>query len=267
MDRKPDGAARLERRNSQLDLDLAIRPAKTLPGEVRRAMLDDGWISYRLARSRRRSLALYVGHDGVLAKAPLSMPLYEIESFLRQKTRWLRRRLHEASLTPLPFFWHSGARLPVLGRDVSVLAVSGHAIRLEQNCLEVGLTRINDCAELRRRTIEWLKREAAAHFRGRVNHFSSALDVRISDVSLSNARTQWGLCHEDGRVRLAWRLFHAPVELIDYVVAHEVAHLVEMNHSPRFWAVVERIYPRWRDAREALRDFGRRLPDITEDLR
>jgi hypothetical protein len=81
-------------------------------------------------------------------------------------------------------------------------------------------------------------------------------------VRLSSARTRWGSCSSRSGIRLHWRLIHLPPALIDYVVAHEVAHLLEMNHSPRFWAVVERLYPDWRAARADLRKAAAGLPVI-----
>ena len=71
-------------------------------------------------------------------------------------------------------------------------------------------------------------------------------------VGLSNARTQWGVCTEDGMIRLSWRLVHLEPALADYVVAHEVAHLVELNHSERFWSLLAKLYPDWRRARHQL---------------
>ena len=81
-------------------------------------------------------------------------------------------------------------------------------------------------------------------------------------VGLSNARTRWGSCSSLSGIRLHWRLIHLPLPLIDYVVAHEVAHLVEMNHSPRFWSVVESLYPGHVAARKALRQAAAALPSI-----
>ncbi|HNB07544.1 MAG TPA: DUF45 domain-containing protein, partial [Thauera aminoaromatica] len=84
----------------------------------------------------------------------------------------------------------------------------------------------------------------------------------VPPVSLSSAATRWGSCSTRSGIRLHWRLIHLEPALIDYVVAHEVAHLAEMNHSPRFWAVVERLYPDWRAARAALRSAAATLPVI-----
>jgi predicted metal-dependent hydrolase len=107
---------------------------------------------------------------------------------------------------------------------------------------------------LRARAIDW--------FRGRVEEYCHRLGLSMPEVRLSAARTRWGSCSSRSGIRLHWRLIHLEPALIDYVVAHEVAHLLEMNHSPRFWSVVERLFPGWQDARRRLRVQGGRLPLI-----
>ena len=87
----------------------------------------------------------------------------------------------------------------------------------------------------------------------RLNQHAPLLGVRWSRLSLSHARTRWGSARQDGHIRLHWRLVHLPLSLVDYVVVHELAHLHEMNHSPRFWAWVERILPDHRERRVSLR--------------
>ena len=88
--------------------------------------------------------------------------------------------------------------------------------------------------------------------------FANTVIIMVS----SNASTRWGSCSSRSGIRLHWRLIHLPLGLIDYVVAHEVAHLVEMNHSPRFWSVVESLYPEHMAARKALRQAASSLPHI-----
>ncbi|MCB1945628.1 MAG: M48 family metallopeptidase, partial [Thauera sp.] len=113
-----------------------------------------------------------------------------------------------------------------------------------------------------RALVRALRARALAWYRGRVEEFCHRLGVPVSAVSLSSAATRWGSCSTRSGIRLHWRLIHLEPALIDYVVAHEVAHLAEMNHSPRFWAVVERLYPDWREARAALRRAAATLPVI-----
>jgi predicted metal-dependent hydrolase len=110
--------------------------------------------------------------------------------------------------------------------------------------------------------IRALRARAILWFRERVVEYCLRLGVAVPRVGLSSARTRWGSCSAHSGIRLHWRLIHLSPALIDYVVAHEVAHLVEMNHSPSFWSLVEKIYPDWKSARKALRDAACLLPLI-----
>ena len=110
--------------------------------------------------------------------------------------------------------------------------------------------------------IGWLKTQALDSLTPRAAHYAARLEVQAPLVALSNARTQWGVCSEDGAIRLSWRLVHLDPALADYVVAHEVAHLVELNHSKRFWNLLAKLYPEWRAARHRLELAGASLPII-----
>jgi predicted metal-dependent hydrolase len=105
-------------------------------------------------------------------------------------------------------------------------------------------------------------RRASTLFCERTTLYARKLGVAVPRVSLSSARTRWGSCSEKGGIRINWRLIHLPLTLIDYVVAHELAHLIEMNHSQRFWAVVASVYPEWRAARRELKSRAAVMPII-----
>ena len=98
----------------------------------------------------------------------------------------------------------------------------------------------------------------------RAAHFAAWLGCPAPRLALSSARTQWGVCTEDGTIRLSWRLVHIDPALADYVVAHETAHLVELNHSRRFYRLLASLYPDWLDARERLELAGAALPILKE---
>jgi hypothetical protein len=117
--------------------------------------------------------------------------------------------------------------------------------------------------DTQRALVRALQARALAWYHGRVEECCHRLALPVPPVRLSNARTRWGSCSVRSGIRLHWRLVHLRPALIDYVVAHEVAHLLEMNHSPRFWAVVERLYPGWREARAQLREATATLPVLT----
>ena len=104
----------------------------------------------------------------------------------------------------------------------------------------------------------WLRQQALAHFQQRIEHFRTHFTLQSVSIRLSNARSRWGSCHTSGRISLNWRLIHLPSHLIDYVVVHELAHLVEMNHSPRFWAVVARVIPDYAARRREIRKESHR---------
>jgi predicted metal-dependent hydrolase len=217
-------------------------------------------VEYRFMRRRRRTLSITVDAAGLRVSAPLRAPWREIEAFLRDKERWIVKKLDAWARVPRPPVLHgaSGETLPLFGAT-AVLDVRAGRRRVEQHG-----DRIVVQAPARSRPIEvlvrWLKVRALEALTPRSTHYAGVLAVPAPRVALSNARTQWGVCTEGGAIRLSWRLVHVEPRLADYVVAHEVAHLVEMNHSRRFWALLARLYPGWREARERLELAAATLP-------
>ena len=253
-------------------------------------------LHYRLVRASRRTIAIHAGADGVEVRAPHRASISDIEAFMRQKTRWILRRLADARPVA-PFRWENGAPLPLLGREVRLVATPGlRGIFRRDDELLVGdplrrsaqrvapgtsqgaasgatgtETATPDdprALDWRRRVLAWLRVQALEHYALRAAEYAAALDVPLPALKLSNATSQWGSCirgpaHRGGvRVLLHWKLYLMPPHLVDYVVAHELAHLRELNHSPRFWATLERIYPDPAAARKELNRLGRALPRL-----
>jgi predicted metal-dependent hydrolase len=224
------------------------------------AHLPDGPLPYRLVRRKRRTIALSVDHDGITAVAPRWVTLGEIEAFIRIKERWLRKRLAEAVLRD-PFEWRAGARLAWLGGEVTLEPdMSATTPCLDGDKLRVALSADSAPESWRETVIAWMRAEALALFRERAGRLAPLLGVQAPPIRLSNSKSQWGSCSASGRVLLCWRLSHLPLPLVDYVVAHELAHLVQLNHSRRFWTLVERLCPDYAAARKELNRLGRRLP-------
>lgn len=216
-------------------------------------------IEYRFARRRRRTLGLSVDAHGLKVVAPLRAPWREIDAFLRDKRRWILAKLDEWASAPKPplLLGMSGETLPLFGVTHVLRVIEGaRKVICEDGRLLVNAPRWRALETL----VHWLKLRALEALEPRAAHFAARLGVATPPVKLSNARTQWGVCAESGSIRLSWRLVHVAPELADYVVAHEIAHLVELNHSRRFWALVESLYPDWRDARERLELAGASLP-------
>ncbi|MCX8017351.1 MAG: M48 family metallopeptidase [Rhodocyclaceae bacterium] len=226
-------------------------------------LLNGRLVSYRLRRDRRR-LSMRIDETGLTVGAPRGLPLAEIERFILAHGAWVLAKLDEFAARPtrrhLPI--HDGATLPVLGRPASVRVIAGAnrgywKMATAGEELWLAARPGADLARLARRA---LQRRALDHFAPRLADMTRRLDLSPPPLALSSARTRWGSCSATRGIRLNWRLIHLPVELIDYVIAHEAAHLLEMNHGPRFWALVEHLYPNWRQARETLKRAGSALP-------
>ncbi len=224
------------------------------------------WIEYRFARRRRRTLSISVDADGVSVSAPLRAPWREIEAFLKHKERWIVAKIDEWARLPRPALVRgaSGESLPLFGSAVTLDVSTGRrAVHREASRLVVSAPSPHRVARV---LVGWLKVQALDALAPRAAHYAGHLDVAAPRVALSNARTQWGVCTEGGTIRLSWRLVHLEPALADYVVAHEVAHLVELNHSKRFWNLLARLYPDWREARARLELAGASLPIIQAAL-
>jgi predicted metal-dependent hydrolase len=245
--------------------DLARHPQAT-----RSLVLDGRPVFYALRRTRRRTIGFVIGSDGLVVSAPKWVALRDVDAAVREKSRWILAKLAEqqqraAQIDASRMVWKDGAAVLYLGQPITIVLDRHHGIAAGEvvldeatpdaspRALHVGLPR--DAAEERVRDAvqSWLQREARRIFAARAAHFAERLGVRVTRLSLSSAQTRWGSANASGAIRLHWRLIHYALPTIDYVVAHELAHLREMNHSPRFWDVVRSVVPDYEGARRALK--------------
>lgn len=196
---------------------------------------------------------------------PLRAGEHDVAAFLANHASWLVDKLAASSRNaPVAFEVSHGAVFPVLGElcRVNLEGGRGRSSRWRGAIDGVEELVLPLVADRHAVLIRALRARAILWFRERVAEYCYRLDVAVPRVGLSSARTRWGSCSTRSGIRLHWRLIHLSPALIDYVVAHEVAHLIEMNHSPRFWSLVEKIYPDWKCARKTLRDAAFALPLI-----
>ncbi|MBV8603875.1 MAG: M48 family metallopeptidase [Pelomonas sp.] len=239
-------------------------PVSRLPGRSQRQVLLDGGhaVPYELRRARRRTIGFAVGPQGLAVSAPRWVLIGDIEAALQQKSDWILRKLVEqreraARLQASRIEWRDGAELPYLGGRLRLhldAARSGVTLDAAAGLLHVGLSPLAEAAQLRDVVQAWLQKQARADFEPRCRAFAARLGVEMKQLRLSSAQTRWGSASAEGTIRLNWRLVHYAPAIIDYVVAHELAHLREMNHSPRFWAVVRSVLPDFEAARQQLRE-------------
>lgn len=202
-------------------------------------------------RARRLTLRLDSGSGQVLVVAPRSVAVAEVARFVTRHADWIRRRL--AALPPhRPFA--DGAMVPYLGVEHVVRHDPGRRRPVER---ADGIFHVGGRAEhLARRLGDHLKAEAGRELSARALDKAAAIGRRVTGVTVRDTRSRWGSCSAAGRLSFSWRLILAPEPVLDYVVAHEVGHLAEMNHGPRFWALVERLHPSVDEARGWLRVHG-----------
>jgi hypothetical protein len=229
--------------------------------EQRNILLSGKEISYTLKRSgKRRSIGLRIDDRGLTVNVPLRTSETWLHSVLHDKADWVVQKLDGwQSKKAAPIIWADGARIPFRGEEfVLQLAprVRGTIARLQDGTLLVPVGPEAEVARIEKAVLQWYRNEALRVFGECVEYFAPLLQVSPREVKLSAARTQWGSCTVRGVVRLNWQLVKMPLHLIDYVVVHELAHLVEMNHSPAFWSVVERACPDYKKCRAELRSYG-----------
>jgi predicted metal-dependent hydrolase len=238
-------------------------PESPIPAGHRRLRLDEHTLDYRLLRSKRRTIGFLIDDEGLRVTAPRWVTVAEIELAITEKRAWIFKKINEQRersvrrLQP-PMEWRDGACLPYLGADIVVrIADSANTgIRFDEQTRELHVSLPASATEqqLKDRVQGWLQAEAKRIFAERLDIYASKLGVTFKGFALSSASTQWGSCTADGRIRLNWRLMHFALPNIDYVVAHELSHLREMNHGPQFWATVQSLLPEFETARKTLRD-------------
>lgn len=233
-------------------------------------MLQGCRVGFELRRARRRSIGFVIGPEGLAVSAPRWTGSSEIESALREKAAWIVRKLHEQHerarrLEQARIEWGDGALVPFLGESVIVVLdprTTGAVLHTDAQALpgvprltlHVGLPHGAVAEQVREAVQGWLQRQARRIFEERCAHYARELGVQVRRLSLSSAATRWGSAGADGSVRLNWRLVHFAQPVIDYVVAHELAHLRVMDHSPRFWEVVGSVVPDFRARRAVLQE-------------
>lgn len=235
-------------------------------------------VAYEFKRGKRRTIGLSVSTDGLSVSAPRWTSVGEVEALLHDKSAWVLEKLQAArqragELEQSRIRWADGVEFDYLGSRVRLVldptqSFTKAGLGLEAAAepggvatLRLGLSQNAQEAQIRDAAQAWLMKRAKALFIERLDHFAPQLGVRYTKLRLSSAGTRWGSASADGSIRLNWRLIHLKLDMIDYVVVHELSHLHHMDHSPQFWDVVARVLPDHAQRRRALREAAVPLDD------
>jgi predicted metal-dependent hydrolase len=206
-------------------------------------------INYSLIRSNRKTLAIYIRDGGVEVRAPKRVTLRQIEDLLNSKEVWINSKLAESDQRAKQresFNLDYGDEVLYRGKQHTL----GTDFRIP-----VGL----DLDDIKQACVQTYRQGAHDYITKRTSDIAQQMQLAPSAVKISNAKRQWGSCNSKGVLRFSWRLIMADDEVIDYVIVHELAHLLQMNHSPCFWQIVGHELPDYRERQRRLRQLQEKL--------
>lgn len=215
----------------------------------------------QIIRSKRKTLALVVRPDGsLLVRAPWRTPKYVVQEFVEKNRKWIETQQAQALavLPPAPRQYMPGEMFLYLGTNSPLELVEGQRelLRLDDGKFKLALSQQGDAASSFER---WYREQARQVLTARVEFFARQNDFQYKRIRITSARTRWGSCSAAGSLSFSWRLILAPLEVVDYVVVHELVHTVFHNHSKQFWDRVGMIMPDSTKHRRWLRENGRQL--------
>jgi len=213
----------------------------------------------KLVRSKRKTLSLIVETDGTLTvRAPLRMKEADIRRFIEDKEKWIKRKQAGARKdAPVQHNYMDGETFLYLGKAIPL-----HIVSDQKPALVMGKSfKLTKSAQAQAETVftAWYNKQARRVLSERVKHFARKYEYKVGKIRISSARTRWGSCSSKQTLSFTWRLVMAPLDVIDYVVVHELCHLEVRNHSKDFWAQVEAVLPDYKARRKWLKDNGVKL--------
>jgi predicted metal-dependent hydrolase len=241
-------------RRSRLAADQVLLPTAPPIDPTRRT--SSVGIDYVLERGKRRSIGLVITTTGLVIRAPKWTPIYEIDAVIVERREWIERAVEKqrARLRQMAEF-RDGGHVLFRGHKVKIQFRQGLFDGVDLTDRHCAVTTRSGAFQPELLDAE-LKRVAKEELPALAHALAQAASLPLKSVALSSARTSWGTCRADGHVRLNFRLIQLAPELMRHVVAHELAHLVEFNHSPRFWAVVQSLDPKMKTHKRQIKNYS-----------
>ncbi|RYY76960.1 MAG: M48 family peptidase [Gammaproteobacteria bacterium] len=224
--------------------------------------------AFELVRStRRRSISIEISKAQVVVRAPQFVARHEIEKFIHEKSAWVQQKLQqqELQLSAAPIYsFTPDSTLPYLGEPLTLVVhkqSKADVVRYGDKLLVIlsSRARVGETTQIRRLVCGWYQQQAFTLLQHKTDLAVAKLGVRHLGITLKATRSKWGHCTARGAIQYNWQIMLAPEAVVDYLVAHEVSHLLHHNHSPAFWAVVEQLCPDYKKHRAWLKAHGAQL--------
>lgn len=211
--------------------------------------------TYNIIRQRRRTIALIINPDATLTvKAPIFTPDFFINHFIKEKQHWIDKKI--AQMKQYPQFeekkFIDGELFQFLGKEYPLQIAHIDEIQLTDKLLFPFKYK----RSIKKKILEWYKDHALKTVTKRVEEYTKRMQVTYKSIELSRAKRRWGACSHLDELSFNWRLIMAPIDVMDYVVVHELAHTLQKNHSKKFWEIVQKFCPDYKLKRRWLKVHG-----------
>lgn len=221
----------------------------------------NGFIAEVIRTNRRKSADIRVEEGAVSVVVPVDTSPERIDELLTSKRRWIKEKitLHQDMTPPGNKRYVSGESFSYLGRNYRLKVEKGPfaPVKLVQGRLVVSVPQGAEQPHMiRNALIRWYKRQAETKLKEKVARWAPQVGVILPNVSIKTFKSRWGSCTAKGELQFNWQIMMAPNRMVDYVVVHELCHLLRHDHSPQFWGEVGRVLPDYEECREWLKRHG-----------
>ena len=225
----------------------------------------NGFVAEIVRSSRRKTAAIKIKKGKVFVVVPECLTMAAIESLVDKKHRWIKEKLaiqnEIMDIKPKEFI--SGESFSYLGKNHPLKIESGlyPVIKLHQDELVVSVRdkTVDNSQAIKQLLFKWYKQQAESELRDKTEKYSSIIGVNPSSVTIKSFKSRWGSCSIAGGIQYNWKIIIAPDRIVNYVVIHELCHILHHNHSPAFWKAVEKYCHDYRDCSAWLKINGGRL--------
>ena len=231
-------------------------------------------IYLKKSSKRKKTITLKIDKSqNITLLAPISVSDQSIQKFISCKKPWLLKKIEEqTSLPPIPtYHLKNGEKYHFLGKEVYLQLIyqanpKKTHIKLQYPYLEITTHKMPTSPQnkkyLKKQLFNFYKEQAKKIITPRINHYAQKMELKNFQLSIKKQKTRWGSCNNHGHITINWRSIMTPLEILDYIIVHELAHLKEMNHSSKFWHWVSTILPDYQQHRKKLRTTENKYIDF-----